>query len=141
MKKHYIRILVLAVGFAGLSAGAKAQVGEQVAVTLPHDFVVGGKAFPAGRYIVSRISEHASTGIILSSYEKHATVLVLPTAVDTKIVSTPGFRMDRVDGKYYLTKLETPEYVYTFAVPGAATEQLAMKSRGAGAISGTSGSK
>ncbi len=139
MKKHYLRIVLAAVGLAVLSAGARAQVGNQVAVNLPHDFVASGKTFPAGRYIVSRISEHASTGVELSSYDNRATVLLLPTAVDTNPISTPGFRLDRVGDTYYLTKIETREYVYTFSVPRTATTELAIKS--APAVTGTSGSK
>ncbi len=141
MRKHYLKFVFGAIGVAGLSAGAKAQVGNQVAINVPHDFVVSGKTFPAGRYIVSRISGQAATGVVLSSYENHATVFALPTSVDTKIVSTPGFRLDRVGDMYYLTKLETPDRVYTFTVPRTATTALAMKSRDGATANGTSGSK
>jgi hypothetical protein len=141
MKKHYLKIVLAAVGIAGLSGFAKAQVGNEVAVNLPHDFVVSGKTLPAGRYIVSRISGQASTGLALSSQESRETVFVLPTSADTKIVSTPGFRLDRVGGMYYLTQLETPDHVYTFSVPRTATTELAMKSRDGAVVQGTAGSK
>ncbi len=139
MKKHYLKFVLGMVGIAGLSAGAKAQVGNQVAVNLPYDFVVSGKTLPAGRYTVKRVSGQASTGIVLSSYENRATVFVLPTSVDSKIVSTPQFRLHRVGDTYYLTQLETPDHVYTFAVPGTATTELAMAP--GPAVSGASGSK
>jgi hypothetical protein len=139
MKKHYLRIVLAAIGLAGLSAGARAQAGNQVAVNFSHDFVVSGKTFPAGRYIVSRISLQASTALELSSYENRVTVMVLPTAMDGRIVSTPRFRMHRVGDAYFLTQLETPDYVYRFAVPGSATTELTMKP--GPAARGTSGSK
>jgi hypothetical protein len=141
MKKHCLRILLPIAAFAWLSVSAKAQVGAQVAVTLPHDFVVSGRVFPAGRYVVKRISEPPSTGVVLSSYENHATVLVLPTTVESKIVSTPGFTMARFGDTYYLTKIETPGFVYTIFRPRPVSVELALKSRENTSPTGTSGNQ
>jgi hypothetical protein len=141
MKKHCLRILLPVAGFAWLSVSANAQVGAQVAVTLPRDFVVSGRVFPAGRYVVNRISEPPSTGVVLNNYENHATVLVLPTIVESKIVSTPGFTMARFWDTYYLTKIETPGFVYTIFPPRSVSVELALKSRENTPPTGTSGNQ
>ena len=57
MKKLCLPILVTLVGFAGLSVAAKAQVVDQIVVTIPFEFVVAGTTLPAGTYRVNRLSE------------------------------------------------------------------------------------
>jgi hypothetical protein len=62
MKKLCLRIAVSLVGFAGLGITAKAQVVDQIVVTIPFEFVVAGKTLPAGTYRVNRVSDGLRDG-------------------------------------------------------------------------------
>ena len=58
MKKlNYVRILVAVVGILGLGLAAEAEVRGEIVVTLPFEFVAGGKTLPAGTYTVSSFSD------------------------------------------------------------------------------------
>ncbi len=76
MKKQYLRILLAVVGFAGLGVTAKAEVLDQIVVTIPFEFVVAGKTLPAGTYRTNRISADKLEGLILSSVENHVSAIL-----------------------------------------------------------------
>src|SRR5258708_31471476 len=78
MKKLCLRIAVALVGFAGLGFTAKAQVPDQIVVTIPFEFVVAGKTLPAGTYRVNRVADDKWEGLIFSSFENPAGAIVHP---------------------------------------------------------------
>jgi len=137
MKKQHLRILLAVVCFGGFAVAAKAQARDQIAITLPHEFVVSGKTFPAGRYIVSRIAVNASTGVILSSYENRTSVVVLPSEVDSTPPNHPSFSLKRVGDVYFPTKIETANYVYTIPVPRSAVMEVAVRPHESSPVYGT----
>ena len=76
MKKLYLRILVALVSFAGLGITAKAQVVEQIVVTIPFEFVAAGKTLPAGTYTINRLSDDRFAGLVIRSFENRASAIV-----------------------------------------------------------------
>ena len=70
MKKQYASILLTLTCLLGLGVGAEGQSQREVIVTVPYEFVAGGKTLPAGTYTVTHVSEDRFSGLIISSYEK-----------------------------------------------------------------------
>ena len=126
MKKHYLRIALALVGFAGFGAAAQAQSHQEVVVTLPFEFVSSGKTLPAGNYTVSRISEN-NFDLLLSNQAKHVSVLVHPIEVEDVRADKPGVSFERVGESRLLSQIETADYVYTIPVSRAAIAEAAMK--------------
>lgn len=120
MKKHYLRILLALVGFAGLSGIARAQAHQEIVVNLPFEFVASGKTLPAGTYTVTRLSDEKSDELILSSRENHVSILVHATEVESVNADKASVKFERVGETRFLTKIATPDAVYTIPVSGVA---------------------
>jgi hypothetical protein len=116
MSKQYLRILLALVGFVGMSAVARAEIRGEIVVTVPFDFVAGGKNLPAGTYTVSRFSDDKLDGLILSSYENHVSVIVYPTTVGDAAADKPSVSFNRVGEARLLSKIETAYDIYTIRV-------------------------
>lgn len=128
MKKYCLRTLLALVGFVGLSGIAQAEVREQIVVTLPFDFVVRGQILPAGTYTVSSFSDDKLEGLVLSSYDNHVSVIVLPTTVGSAEADKPSVSFKRIGDSNVLSKIETACDVYTFPVSHAPNVELSMNS-------------
>src|ERR1700740_2917294 len=126
MKKLCLRIAVALVSFVGLGITAKAQVVDQIVVTIPFEFVVAGKTLPAGTYRVNRVSDDKWAGLILSSFENHAGALVRPIEVESirEVESTSDGKahlsFETAGGEHFLSKIETADNVFTIPVSRAA---------------------
>jgi hypothetical protein len=132
MKKYYLRILLVLVGFAGLSGIARAQEHVQIIVNLPFEFVVSGKTLPAGTYTVTRLlSENGLQGLILSSRENRVSVLAHPVEIEIGNADKSSVSFERVGESNFLSKVATTDAIYTISVPRAATTQAAMKANDA----------
>jgi hypothetical protein len=119
MKKHYLRILLALVGFAGFGSMARAQAHQEIVVTLPFEFMVAGKTLPAGTYMVSRIADERSD-LVLSNYDKHVSVLVHPIVVEGASADKPRVSFERVGETRFLTRIATHDKVYSIPVSGVA---------------------
>src|SRR6266853_1857813 len=105
MKKLSLRIAVALVGFAGLGFTAKAQVPDQIVVTIPFEFVVAGKTLPAGKYRVNRVSSNDRwAGLILSSFENRADAIVLPSEVESAPDDKAHVSFETAGGGHFLSK-------------------------------------
>jgi hypothetical protein len=126
MRKLCLRIAVALVSFAGLGVTAKAQVVDQVVVTIPFQFVVAGKTLPAGTYRVNRVSDDKWAGLIFSSFENRTSALVCPIEVESinEVESTPEGKahvsFETAGGEHFLSKVETADNVFTIPVSRAA---------------------
>jgi len=126
MRKLCLRIAVALVSFAGLGITAKAQVVDQVIVTIPFQFVVAGKTLPAGTYHVNRVSDDKWAGLIFSSFENRASAIVHPIEVEStyEVESTPDGKahvgFETAGGEHFLSKIETGDNVFTIPVSRAA---------------------
>ena len=127
MKKHYLRILLALVGFAGFSGIARAQAHQEIVVNLPFEFVASGKTLPAGTYTVTRLSDEKSDELVVSSRENHVSILVHAAEVESINSDRTSVKFERVGESHFLSKIATTDSIYTISVPRAATTQAAMK--------------
>ena len=127
MRKHCLRILIAAFSFAGLGMAAEAQVRDQIAVTIPFEFVVAGKTLPAGTYYVNRVTDTNPTTLILYSFENHTSVLVVPSQVENGSNDKDHLSFERASGQYLLSKIATADDVFTVPVSRSATMPVAAR--------------
>ena len=120
MKKLCLRIAVALVGFAGLGITAKAQVVDQVVVTIPFEFVVAGKTLPAGTYRVNRVSDDRWDGLIFRSVENRASAIVHPIEVKSAPADKAQVSFETAGGEHFLSKIQTADNVFTIPVSRAA---------------------
>jgi hypothetical protein len=138
MKKLCLRILVALVGFAGLGVAAKAQVVDQIVMTVPFEFVAAGKTLPAGTYTVRRVFDSNERALIISSYENNASAIILPGEVESAPTDKPEVSFETAGDEHFLSKIETADHVFTIPVSRAAILLASGKSH-TGAVSGSSG--
>jgi hypothetical protein len=131
MKSHLaaIRTLTSLLGF-GISASAQ----DEAVVSVPVEFVAGGAMLSAGRYRISRIDPAVHRGLVLSNNKQEA--YVLPLAFDENVGGQPELSFEHVGGKYFLSKVETLDGVYSFGIPRALVKVGQMKDQGAPSSSG-----
>ncbi len=128
MRKLYLRIAVALVSFAGLGITAKAQVVDQVVVTIPFQFVVAGKTLPAGTYRVNRVSDDRWAGLIFSSFENRASAIVHPIEVESTPDGKAHLSFETAGDEHFLSKIETADNVFTIPVSRAAILLASEKS-------------
>jgi hypothetical protein len=117
MDKQYLKILFSVVCFAGMGITAAAQGRDQIVVTLPFQSVVSGQILPAGRYIVSRVSDDKLEGLTLSSYENHTSVIVHPVDVQDASEDNPQVSFTKVAGEHFLSRIQTAFDIYNIPCP------------------------
>ena len=127
MRKHCLRILIVLFSFAGLGIAARAQVRDQVIVTIPFEFVVGGKTLPAGTYKVNRVTVSDPRTLILRSFENYTSVLVVPSQAENGSTDKVYVSFERVGGQYFLSKIATADNVFTISVSRSATMEVAAR--------------
>jgi len=122
MKKQYAKILITLICLLGMGVAAEAGGRVEIVMTLPYGFVVNGKTLPAGTY-----TDDPSAGVILSSFENRTAVIVLPGQVENTTANKPSVSLERVGDVYFLSKIETPDYVYTIPVSRTAVMEAAAR--------------
>ena len=120
MKQQLASALLIILGLFGLAVGAKAETHREVIVTIPYDFVAGGRTLPAGTYTVSRLSDDRLAGLSIVSQEQRSGVLVLANQFEDRTADDAKFRFERVGGMYFLRSIETLDGVYTLPLPRSA---------------------
>jgi hypothetical protein len=121
MRKQCLRILIALFIVAGSGIAARAQVRDQIVVSIPFEFVVAGKTLPAGTYHVNRVSDTDLRTLILHSFENRTTAIVLPTQVEGVSAAKVHVSFERVGGQYCLSKIATADNVFTIRVLGIPT--------------------
>jgi hypothetical protein len=135
MKKSCLSVVLTMICLLGLGAGARAQDAGKVVSNVPFEFVVGGVTLPAGVYTVGKASTEAYSGLVLiRSQDKGA--LLLPIAFDEAPAGRAEFDFEHVGDRYFLSKIETPQGVYTFRTPRAITKVAQVKDHGTVTYSG-----
>lgn len=135
MKKQYLTAVLALVCLVGLGGVAQAQENE-VITTVPFDFVAGGKTLPAGTYSVNRVSTMWDSHLIINSGDSAA--FVLPVAFDSdSSVGDAQLSFERVGETYFLSKVKTPDGVYTIGTPRALITTAQKKTHESMPSSGT----
>lgn len=137
MKKKFASILVTLTCLLGLGVAAGATTRVEIVVTLPFEFVVGGKTLPAGTYKLSRVSDDKLGGLILSN--DHASVFVNAITVASASSDKPQVSFERVGGERFLSSIQTSDDVYDIPVPRAAILEAAARQLRKGSTAGSSG--
>jgi hypothetical protein len=140
MKKRYASILVTFVCLFGLAFSAKAEDRQQIVVTLPHDFVVSGKTLPAGTYTVSHLGDDKLGGLVLTNRENRASVVVLPSEVESSRADMPQVGFEQIGEQRFLSKIQTSYDIYTIPVSRAVIMEATASSHDHGSSSVSSGS-
>ena len=119
---------------------AKAESQHEIVVTLPFEFVVGGKTLPAREYRVSRLADDRFEGLILSGYENRISVFVHPVEIERASADKPHLSFERVGEQHFLSRIQTTDDVYNIPVSHSLIMEAAEKSCDNGSTSGSSGS-
>ena len=135
MKKSYLTAVLTLTCLLGVGISARAQDTEGVRVNVPFEFVAGGATLPAGTYTVGRVSIEQYSTIAISGYGHGA--LILPIAIDGPRTEQPKLSFERVGDKYFLSEVDTPGGIYTFALPRAMVALAQMKDQGTQSSGGT----
>jgi hypothetical protein len=136
MNKLYVLALLTLTSLCGLVVKAHAQDPEGVVVKVPFEFVAGEKTMPAGTYSIGRLSSvDPHLGLIIRNYDN--SVLVLTTLVDADSAQQPALSFEHVEGKYFLSKVETPGGIYAIPVPRAISALAQVKDHSSVSASGS----
>jgi hypothetical protein len=127
MRKQFLRILIAIFSVAGSGMAARAQVRDQIVVTIPFEFVVGGKTLPPGTYKVNRVTDTDRGILILHSFENGTSALVLSSQVEGRSADKAHVSFERVGGQYFLSKVATADNVFTIPVSRSAIMELAAR--------------
>jgi hypothetical protein len=135
MKNSYLSVVLTLTCLLGLGESSRAQDTGRVAVNVPFEFVAGGATLPAGTYHVSGISAVTHSGpVLIRRNDKGA--LLLPLVFDGASAGHAQFDFEHVGDRNFLSKIETPEGVYTFGSARAMTKVAKLKNRGTLVASG-----
>ena len=117
MKKQYASILLTLTCVLGLGVGAEGQSQREVIVTVPYEFVAGGKTLPAGTYTVTRVSEDRFGGLIISSYENRSSVVVMPNEFEGYPSDNIKVSFKQIGDVHFLTRLKQLTVPTTYRCP------------------------
>lgn len=136
MKYQLVNALLILTSLCGLVVGARAETHSEMIVTIPYEFVAGGRTLPAGTYRVSRLSDDRQVGLSIVSYEQGSAVIVLTSQFDNRPADDAKVRLERVGNMYYLSSIETLDGVYTLSLPRSVSVVAKSKHNGSTSASG-----
>lgn len=137
MNKLLLCIFLILVGFAGVTIPAKAQAVDGLIVNIPFEFEAAGKTFPAGEYRITRLRDQDPWILVFTSMNNRSDSVMLRA----ESVATPegkanlGFKT--VGDQRLLSRIQTREHAYTFAVPASEALLASAPKQGATASSGS----
>ena len=142
MRRQFLRIVIVLIGVAGFAMGAKAQALDQIEFNAAHAFVVGGKTLPAGTYRVRRVSVTDPKLLFLTSLETRDTAIIHSTWVESSSAEKNDVGFLQVGDERFLNRIETPNRLFTIAVPHAEILDAVLKAQNGSSASGSAdGSK
>jgi hypothetical protein len=95
---------------------ALADTRDQTVTTVPFDFVVGDKTFPAGTYTISRISDDPKQGLRIQSSDGKTNALFLFTTWEPAAPNDqPKLQFRHEGDKYFLSLISGGLDIYTVA--------------------------
>jgi len=139
--KKYARILVAVAFLLGLGVTANAEIQPEIVVTLPFEFVAGGKTLPAGTYTVKRFSQQPFDSLILTSYDNGVTVFARPVEMEGASTGKPQVSFRKVGDQRFLSAIQTEDYVYNFSVSRSVILEAGLKPHDTVSVSGSGGSR
>jgi hypothetical protein len=137
MRRPCLRVLIALICLAGFGKAVKAQVLDQIEVNIRYEFVVAGKALPAGSYRVKGVSVTDPRLLILSRLETRATAIIHSTWVEKSQADKNKVSFVQVGDEYFLSEIETPNHVFTISAPRSEILEAAAKSQSGSPASGS----
>jgi hypothetical protein len=137
--KKYARILVATTFLLGLGATAQAATRDDIVVTVPFAFLVGGKSLPAGTYTVSHLSDDRRGPLMLTSRDNGTSVFVLPYVSESTSADKPEVDFQRVGEQHLLSTIQTALDIFQIPVSRSVVMQATARSGDKGSASGNSG--
>ena len=141
MRRQFLRIVIALIGVAGFGLSAKAQSLDQIEFNTPHDFVVGGKTFPAGTYRVRRVSITDPKLLFLSSVETRETAMIHSTWEESSSTDKNDVSFLQVGDEHFLNKIETPNHLFSIEVSRSEILDAVAKSQSGSSATGSTGNK
>lgn len=141
MRRQFLRIVIALIGVAGFGLSAKAQSLDQIEFNTPHDFVVGGKTFPAGTYRVRRVSITDPKLLFLSSVETRETAMIHSTWEESSSSDKNDVSFVQVGDEHFLNKIETPNHLFSIEVSRSEILDAVAKSQSGSSATGSTGNK
>ncbi len=141
MRRQFLRIVIALIGVAGFGLSAKAQSLDQIEFNTPHDFVVGGKTFPAGTYRVRRVSITDPKLLFLSSVETRETAMIHSTWEESSSTDKNDVSFVQVGDEHFLNKIETPNHLFSIEVSRSEILDAVAKSQSGSSATGSTGNK
>jgi hypothetical protein len=139
-KMNYARALVAIIGLFGLGMAAHAENRGEIVVTLPFDFVAGGKSLPAGAYTVSTFTNDKYDGLLLFNYDARVSVFVRASEIDDAASDKPEVSFEHAGDQHFLSTIRTVHDIYNIPVSRAALMQAADRATTKGMLQGNPGS-
>lgn len=140
MNKLFLRILLVLVGFAGLSIPAKAQAPDQLLVKIPFSFVAAGQTFPAGEYKITRLRDEEPRILLLVNVENRTDLVTLRPESQETAHGKVQLDFASVGDQHFLSRVETADNIYNLSVPSSDALLAAAPRKGSAASSSASGS-
>jgi hypothetical protein len=109
--KKYSMLAVALILALGLGTRASAQEEGRIVVTVPFEFIAGGKVLPAGKYTVSRASSDGNSSLSIAGNGESA--FVLPVVFDDVPVENVQLSFEHVGGAYLLSEVKTQLGTYS----------------------------
>jgi hypothetical protein len=128
MKKFLWGTFMVIAGMFTTAVGTRAQSGV-VMMHVDHDFIAGGKSFPAGTYKVYPDSSPSGQTLILRG--EGGSVILLPTTHDWTSTLESKVKLRRTGEMYYLSEVASDLGVYTFPAPPALTRMAKARDQDA----------
>lgn len=138
MRKQYLRFLIALIGVAGLGVAAKGQSADQLVVNIPYEFVVSGKTLPAGTYRVDRASNSNERELVLSSFDRRASTIVVAKLVESSDGDKVSVSFEQVGGQLFLSKIKTADHLFIVPASRSAILEAEAKSHSGASASGDS---
>jgi hypothetical protein len=108
----YLFALVLILASLGT---ARADSRDTTIATVPFDFVIGNKTFPAGTYKISRITDDPRGGLRIQSLDGKTNLLFQPAILDSTSNDQAKLQFLHEGNLYFLTGVFTGSDAYGLA--------------------------
>jgi hypothetical protein len=97
-------MMVLGAGALVLGASSAARADETIVAKVPFDFIVNNVRMPAGKYVITRLSEQPILSIVSADRKHHAFVLT-NLVTTTLFASTPELVFDTFGTNHFLARV------------------------------------
>lgn len=109
--KYLLALLVILASFGTAVANSL----DAITSTVPFDFVIGNKTYPAGTYTISRISDNPQVGLHLESADGTVNEFFRPTTSASASSDQAKLQFLHQGNMYFLTGIFSGYDTYTVA--------------------------